>query len=68
MLIALKKTSFSKFTLFMYFEKVVRFNLHSFEEFFAANNLKTMRVYGDCQLNEYDPGKSKRLIILAKKC
>ena len=52
----------------MYFEKVVRFNLHSFEEFFAANNLKTMRVYGDCQLNEYDPGKSKRLIILAKKC
>ena len=51
----------------VFVEKVARFSLESFEEFFEENGLETVNVYGDYQLNEYDPGTSKRLVILAKK-
>ena len=51
-----------------YVEKVAKFSLDSFNDFFHLHKLKTVSVYGDYSLNDYDENKSKRMIILVKKC
>lgn len=50
-----------------YVEKVARFTLQDFKWFFAAYQLQVIKVFGDYDLNVYQPEHSKRLIILAKK-
>ncbi len=50
-----------------YVEKVARFHLDTFNNFFRLHQLKTIAVYGDYSLNDYDENKSKRMIIFAKK-
>ena len=50
-----------------YIEKVATFRLNDFNNFFHSHHLKTVKVFGDYCLNEYDENKSKRMIILAKK-
>jgi SAM-dependent methyltransferase len=50
-----------------YVEKVARFTLPDFEDFFALHGLQTVAVFGDYDLNPYNAEYSKRLIVLARK-
>jgi hypothetical protein len=50
-----------------YVEKVARFHLDAFNNFFRVHHLKTIDVYGDYTLSNYDENKSNRMIILAKR-
>jgi SAM-dependent methyltransferase len=50
-----------------YTEKVAKFRLKDFNDFFEENGLKTTAVFGDYKLSDYDPQHSKRMILMAKK-
>jgi SAM-dependent methyltransferase len=52
---------------FQFIEQVARFTTDDFNRMFAHNNLHIEELYGDYVLNDYDPKKSPRLIIAAKK-
>lgn len=48
-------------------EEVAAFSLSEFEQIFEKANLKLVQTFGDYQLNEFDPMKSPRLIMMFKK-
>ena len=50
-----------------YVERVARFTLDDFERMFAAHHLKLETVYGDYRLGAYEPGRSPRMILVARK-
>lgn len=48
-------------------ERVAKFNLNDFKEMFAKHHLHIKEIFGDYQLNSFDPGTSPRLIMQAEK-
>jgi SAM-dependent methyltransferase len=56
-----------QFSSTSYTEQVAKFSLDDFDHFFEENGLERISVYGDYELNTYDPCRSKRMIITAKK-
>jgi len=52
---------------FEYMEKVEKLRLVDFDILFKRNGLKLKKVFGDYQLNEYDPEYSPRLIMVVEK-
>ena len=50
-----------------FIERVARFSLDDFEKMFQANSLIIQEVFGDYQLQAYEPKRSPRLILIAKK-
>ncbi|MAI82766.1 MAG: SAM-dependent methyltransferase [Flavobacteriales bacterium] len=48
-------------------EKVMLLDTRDFENYFLKNNLKTINIYGDYKLSDFDIDKSPRLIIISKK-
>ena len=48
-------------------EKVMLLDIRDFENYFLKNNLKTINIYGDYKLSDFDIDKSPRLIIISKK-
>ena len=52
---------------FIYTEKVMKLNEKDFREMLEKNGLKSIKVYGDYKLNEYQVETSPRLILLAQK-
>ena len=48
-------------------EKVMLLDTKDFENYFLKNNLKTINIYGDYKLSDFDIDKSPRLIIISKK-
>lgn len=52
---------------FDYVEYVNALNLNDFKKYFEQTNLSIIKIFGDYDLNEFDPIKSSRLIIFFKK-
>lgn len=50
-----------------YTERVQALGLNDFEKLLTENGFTIIRTFGDFSLNPYDPNKSDRLIIIAKK-
>lgn len=50
-----------------YVERVAKFELQDFQRMFALHELAVDEVYGDYQLNPYDPDASPRMILIARK-
>lgn len=50
-----------------YQERVQTLSLHDFENYFSANELKTIKLFGNYKLNDFNPNESNRLIIIAEK-
>jgi SAM-dependent methyltransferase len=50
-----------------YREQVEKIRLHEFDLLFKKHGLKLKQVYGDYNLNSYDPDRSPRLIMIAEK-
>jgi|SRR4051812_37141040 SAM-dependent methyltransferase len=50
-----------------YQEKVKMLNLTDFEKYLSAAHLKIVNLFGNYQLQPFDPGTSERLIIIAQK-
>ena len=48
-------------------EKVRALTLHNFEEYLKGTNFTVQKIFGDYNLNGFDPHKSERLIIAAQK-
>ena len=52
---------------FIHREKVAKFTLDNFKTMFSANRLRIKEVFGDYELNSFNPEISPRLIIIAEK-
>ena len=52
---------------FQHIEKVAKFLLRDFQKMFAKNFLLIKNVFGDYDLNKYDPNNSPRMILIAEK-
>ncbi len=52
---------------FQFQERVQAFTLKEFEKYFSANKLRIVKIFGDYNLNEFNPHESERLILIAKK-
>ena len=50
-----------------YVERVAKFELQDFQRMFTLHGLTVDDVYGDYQLNPYDPDASPRMILIARK-
>lgn len=50
-----------------YYEKVKIIHLNQFKEYFTAQNLELIEVFGDYQLSPYIENSSPRLIMVARK-
>lgn len=50
-----------------YEEKVKMLRLSDFERYLSTTDLKIVNLFGNYQLQPFDPGSSERLIIVAKK-
>ena len=50
-----------------FIEKVARFSLPDFEKMFALQGLSIKAVFGDYQLNAFDPKNSPRLLMIAHR-
>lgn len=51
----------------VHIEQVARFGLLDFEQMLLANGGEIINCFGDYNLGVYDPVKSKRLLVVAKK-
>lgn len=52
---------------FTFEERVKALTLADFEKYFAASNLKIVHLYGNYELEHFNPKSSERLIIIAEK-
>jgi SAM-dependent methyltransferase len=50
-----------------YTEKVAKFSLDDFRSMFSRHGLQIQEIYGDYELNSYDPVSSPRLLMIAGK-
>ncbi len=48
-------------------EKISKFSMGDFTEMFAYNGMQLQQVFGDYELSAYDPKKSPRMLMIAKK-
>lgn len=52
---------------FHYYEKLQAIDLKTFQDLFIKANLHIVDLFGDYDLNSFDPEKSSRLILIAEK-
>lgn len=52
---------------FHFEERVQALRLHDFKKYFQLNHLELRNVFGDYQLNSFDPQTSDRMILVAEK-
>jgi hypothetical protein len=63
-----KQISFADKGKHYHFQECVKaISRKDFEKYFAANNLKTIELFGDYNLNKFNPLTSDRLILIAQK-
>ena len=56
-----------KGNVYDYQEKVKMLRLRDFEKYLSSAHLKIVNLFGNYQLQPFDPGSSERLIIIAQK-
>lgn len=57
----------NKKLLFQFQERVQAFTLNEFEKYFSANQLRVVQLFGDYNLNVFNPQESERLVLIAEK-
>ena len=62
-----KEIKFNDKKDYFFQEKVMDLSLNDFENYLIRYNLKVIKTFGDCNLNEFDIKNSERLIMVIKK-